>query len=512
MRASVHEISLTQRYLWRSTRESIPVQRAVVVELEQDGASGFGEASAFMTAHYNSGLDRMHADLRRIAPLLAESDAEDPYAVWRRLARELPASPFVLAAVDGAVHDLRARLLGVPLWRALDLPRPTGVRSSYSIGLDDVPVMVRKLRERSGWAAYKVKLADPGDLTVLKELREHTGAPFYVDGNCGWEPSRLLPALPRLAELGVELIEQPFPRDDWAAAAELKRASPVPVIADESITSFADLERCADAFHGINVKPMKAGGLTPALRLLTSARDRGLVTMLGCMPESAAGVSATAHLGGLVDHLDVDVVELLAVDTGAGLTLDGTGRVGLPDRPGSGYLPDPDAHGWTVRPADAGTARALWRTAGDPRPTGSAGPADLAEPGDGPGAWQLAALRAGRPVGALWMDRREPPRALPAGSVPPRGPLWRLGGVVVRAGERGTGAGGALLRTGLTRAALTGAGGVWCHAPAGAVALLRRYGFTAAPDAAAPDPAAPDPAADGGAASGTRHLMYWSPA
>ena len=70
VKVTAHEISLTQRHLWRSAREAIPVQRGLVVEVEQDGLAGFGEASAFMTDHYNSGLDRMHADLRRIAPLL----------------------------------------------------------------------------------------------------------------------------------------------------------------------------------------------------------------------------------------------------------------------------------------------------------------------------------------------------------------------------------------------------------------------------------------------------------
>ena len=81
----------------------------------------------------------------------------------RVLAAELSGSPFALAAIDTAVHDLRARLLGVPLWQALGLDPPHGLRSSFSIGLDEPAVMVGKLRERLGWSAYKIKLADPGD-------------------------------------------------------------------------------------------------------------------------------------------------------------------------------------------------------------------------------------------------------------------------------------------------------------------------------------------------------------
>jgi L-Ala-D/L-Glu epimerase len=315
VKVTAHEISLTQRHLWRSAREAIPVQHAVIVEVEEDGVTGFGEASAFMTGHYNSGLEQLHGDLRRIAGVLRELAPHNPFRVWEVLAAELPDSPFALAAIDAAVHDLRARLVGVPLWQALGLDRPHGLRSSFSIGLDEPAVMVRKLRERLGWSAYKVKLADPGDLTVLRQLRRHTDAPFYVDGNCGWELSQVLPALTEMQALGVSLIEQPFPRPFWEHARILKVLSPIPVIADESITSLADLDACTEAFHGINVKPMKAGGITPSLALLRAARERGLITMLGCMPESAAGVSATAHLGALVDHLDVDAVDLLAVDT-----------------------------------------------------------------------------------------------------------------------------------------------------------------------------------------------------
>ncbi|MFD9661363.1 GNAT family N-acetyltransferase [Rhodococcus sp. NPDC059968] len=473
MKVTAHEISLTQRHLWRSAREAIPVQRGLVVEVEQDGLAGFGEASAFMTDHYNSDLDRMHADLRRIAPLLIDLGPGDPFAVWRALSAALPGSPFVLAALDTAVHDLRARLLGVPLWQALGLERPRELCSSFSIGLDETEMMVRKLRERPGWSAYKIKLADPGDLTVVKELRCHTNAPFYVDGNCGWELSRLLPVLPGLQELGVQLIEQPFPRSAWRDARILKERSPIPVIADESIASPQDLDACTDAFDGINVKPMKAGGITPSLALLRRARERGLITMLGCMPESAAGVSATAHLGGLADHLDVDAVDLLAVNTGRGLVLDGAGRVTLPDRPGSGYLPDPGAHGWRVRPVSAADVRPIRHAVLRPGQAVEA----CAYPEDAQvGTRHFATLVAGRPVGVASLYHEDPPErhAVP-GLLPGRG--WRVRGMATLEEVRGTGAGTTLLRTVLTNAVLAGAGAVWCNARTTAAGFYVKQGF-----------------------------------
>ena len=247
-----------------------------------------------MTDHYNSGLDQLHGDLRRVAPLLAELASRTTRSPCGSCSPpSCPRSPFALAAIDAAVHDLRARLLGVPMWQALGLDRPQGLRSSFSIGLDEPEVMVGKLRERLGWSAYKVKLADPGDLTVLQRTPPpHRRAVLRRRQlRMGTVPGAS-PRWPRLQALGVSLIEQPFPACGAGNDARiLKGLSPIPVIADESITSPADLDACTEAFHGINVKPMKAGGITPSLALLRAARERGLITMLGCMPESAAGVS-----------------------------------------------------------------------------------------------------------------------------------------------------------------------------------------------------------------------------
>jgi GNAT superfamily N-acetyltransferase len=258
------------------------------------------------------------------------------------------------------------------------------------------------------------------------------------------------------------------------------------VIADESMTGPDDLEECARAFHGINVKPMKAGGITPSLEILRQARERGLITMLGCMPESAAGVSATAHLGGLVDHLDVDVLDLLAVNTGSGPEIDGAGRVRLPDRPGSGYAPDPRAEGWSVRAASVDRILPVRHrllenvpAAGLPHQE-----ADLL-----PTARHFVALQRGLVVGTASVHREQPPHASGPGES-----AWRVRDLATAEDLRGTGAGAALLRTALTHAALAGATTVWCHAPGPAAGFYRHHGFEA------------------GNRQGTGpHLMYWSP-
>jgi L-Ala-D/L-Glu epimerase len=334
-------------------------------------------------------------------------------------------------------------------------------------------VMVGKLRERLGWSAYKVKLADPADLTVLRQLRRHTDAPFYVDGNCGWELPQVVPALTEMAALGVSLIEQPFPRAAADHARILKGLSRIPVIADESITSPADLDACTEAFHGINVKPMKAGGITPSLSLLRAARERGLITMLGCMPESAAGISATAQLGALADHLDVDALDLLAVNTGHGVTLDDRGSLTVPDMLGSGYVPDAAALGWRVRPVPATD---VWPIRHQVLRPGQ--PAELCSypEDDRPGARHFAALHKGATAGAASVYHEDPPAEFAVPGLKPGGG-WRLRGMATVDEIRGTGAGSALLRTALTHAVLAGAQVVWCNARTSVAGFYGKHGF-----------------------------------
>jgi L-Ala-D/L-Glu epimerase len=346
----LHEVRLVDEEVWRSAREAIPEHRAVLVELSAGGVSGWGEASAFMTDTYASDVDTVVRRLRAVRPVLAGLDPATPVENWRRLRPLLTGCPFALGALDVAGHDLAARLAGLPLYARLGLPDPTGLPSCYSIGLAEPDVMVGKLDRARGWHLYKIKLARPGDLDVLRALRDRTDAPFWLDGNACWRPEELFPILDALGELGVVALEQPFPVGHTRAQRLARRRSPVPIFADESVTVPEQVAPAAALFDGINVKVLKAGGLTPALRMLRAARRLGLATMLGCLPESTAGAGAAAHLAGLADHVDLDTVALLATDTGTGFTLDGRGRIVLPPATGTGFVPTWDSPAWVRTP------------------------------------------------------------------------------------------------------------------------------------------------------------------
>jgi L-alanine-DL-glutamate epimerase-like enolase superfamily enzyme len=135
--------------------------------------------------------------------------------------------------------------------------------------------------------------------------------------------------------LGVEFIEQPLPAGRWEEQQRAYTQSVLPIIADESCITQQDVAHCSGYFHGVNIKLMKCGGLTPALQMITEARGLGLKVMVGCMTESTVGISAIAQLLPLLDFVDMDGATLLAADIATGVQVD-KGVCHYADRNGTG--------------------------------------------------------------------------------------------------------------------------------------------------------------------------------
>ena len=195
--------------------------------------------------------------------------------------------------------------------------------------------MVAKLNEVAGWPIYKIKLGTQYDLDIVRELRKHTDAIFRVDANCGWSVDEAIANSQALAGLGVEFIEQPLPADDTAGQEILFNESALPLIADESCIHETDVRECQGRFHGINIKLVKCGGITPARRMISEAKELGMKVMIGCMTESTVGISAIAQLLPLLDYVDMDGAALLADDIAEGVVVD-RGVCKYPNAPGNG--------------------------------------------------------------------------------------------------------------------------------------------------------------------------------
>ncbi|PWT78373.1 MAG: dipeptide epimerase, partial [Chloroflexi bacterium] len=136
---------------------------------------------------------------------------------------------------------------------------------------------------------------------------------------------------------GIELVEQPVAADDLAGLKQVTQHSPVPIIADESCRTPADVPTVSDCVDGINIKLAKCGGLRNALKMIHIARAHHLKVMLGCMVSSSLAITAAAHLTPLVDFADLDGPLLLANDPFRGVSFS-EGKILLPQTPGLGVV------------------------------------------------------------------------------------------------------------------------------------------------------------------------------
>src|SRR5690606_39115658 len=125
------------------------------------------------------------------------------------------------------------------------------------------------------------------DVKIVRELRKHSDSVFRVDANEAWTPEETIKNSGLLKDLNVEFIEQPLSRNDWEGMKKVKKEAVLPVIADESCITEADVKKCAPYFDGVNIKLTKCGGLTPGRRMIGEARELGLKVMVGCMTESS---------------------------------------------------------------------------------------------------------------------------------------------------------------------------------------------------------------------------------
>jgi L-alanine-DL-glutamate epimerase-like enolase superfamily enzyme len=238
-------------------------------------------------------------------------------------------------ALDIALHDLAGKVAGTPIHELLglsgDLP-PT----DFTIGIDTPELVAERARRAGAFPALKIKVGGPDDLETLEAVRGVYGGPIRVDANTGWTLEEALLLLPRLEQLGVELIEQPFPARRLDLLQKLQERSALPIVADESCVFPDDLDGLVGVVAGVNVKLAKCGGIWPARVMLERARALGFRTFLGCMEETSVGIAGSAVVASLADWVDLDGCLLLADDPFVGLELDADHRWILGSQPGLG--------------------------------------------------------------------------------------------------------------------------------------------------------------------------------
>jgi L-alanine-DL-glutamate epimerase-like enolase superfamily enzyme len=296
--------------------------QTVIVELA--GAGGFfalGEAAP--AAVYGESAAEVAKVLSQFDPARLSFD---DVAASMEFLETLPGLPVAAkCALNLALLDGAAKRAQKPLHDFLGLGfRENHHVTSFIIGIDAPKIIQKKVLAAAKFPVLKLKVGDPCDRENFAALRTAApNKPVRLDANEGWktkeEALRMLEWF--AADKKIQFVEQPLPREAREEDLKwLKARSPLPLFADESCHTVEDIPRCAECFHGVNVKLIKAGGVSMAKATLEAARRAGLKTMIGCMIETSVQISAAAQLAELADFLDVDGNVLITNDPFEGVT------------------------------------------------------------------------------------------------------------------------------------------------------------------------------------------------
>ncbi|MCL1627507.1 dipeptide epimerase [Roseibaca sp. V10] len=342
MKIDFQTLYLKKRFPLRISRGEITGGENLFLSVTDGDLTGWGEMAPGAT----EGAADVAMGQAQLEAFIAQGLPDAIHDIWAA-GHAAGVGACALAALDMALWDLRAKQAGMPLYRLLGLAR-RGVVSSLTVGInppdvvrDRVPLLLAQ-----GARALKVKLgstdgieADKAMFAAVLEAAQGSGAALRVDANGGWSLRDARHMMGWLAERGAEYIEQPLVRGAEDQLPELFRDRALRIFVDESCRMSGDVPGFAQCVDGVNLKLMKCGGITEALRIVATARAYGLQTMIGCMGESSISIAAGASLSALFDYIDLDSHLNLDPDPASGAPfIDG---ITLPaDRPGHGGVFD----------------------------------------------------------------------------------------------------------------------------------------------------------------------------
>lgn len=275
----------------------------MLVKISYNGIDGFGEAS--MPPRYGENLDTATSFIERLELTQFRSPLPiDPILSY--IDNRQTGNPAVKAALDMALHDLWGKITGKSIHELYGLSN-SKLHTAKTISIETPEIMARRVTEAKDFHYLKIKLGTTDDQAIIRAIRNVTDKPLYIDANQGWankeEAAKLIDWL---STQGVIFVEQPMPKNNFDAMEWLKGRSALPIIGDEGIQRLKDIDNAELFYHGVNVKLMKSAGIREAYTMLTTARKKGLRTMIGCMSETSCATAAGAQLGSLAEFIDLD--------------------------------------------------------------------------------------------------------------------------------------------------------------------------------------------------------------
>jgi len=311
MHVSAELFTVHKRFPLTISRGTTAQTTNVWVKIAQDGIEGWGEASPFSLGDRPQSTEMLLEAIQTIAPQLQSMNPWERQRIGLIL-QTMPSS--AQAAIDMALHDWIGKKAGLPLWQLWGLDCDRIVPTSVTIGINTPEAAVARVRDWLQFTEvkiFKVKLGNPAGIEADREMLEaiRNEVPtleLFVDANGGWNLDDAIAMCRWLANYDVKYIEQPLARGEEKHLSQLKQRSPLPIFVDESCMTSRDIPQLSTCVRGINIKLMKAGGLSEAMRMVEVAKALGLQVMFGCYSDSSLSNTAAAHLAPLADYLDLD--------------------------------------------------------------------------------------------------------------------------------------------------------------------------------------------------------------
>jgi L-alanine-DL-glutamate epimerase-like enolase superfamily enzyme len=323
-------------------RESFNISKASANEkptLIVRWGDGIGEGSP--SVHYGLCAKRVYEELeRRLKSYGAGVDVEE----LTDFIHALPTQLYVgRCALEMASLDHFAKNQRVPLHGYLDLPRPENIVSSFTISPGTEAELIAQLERAEPFDALKLKVGFRRDLEFIDYVLKRKPCRLRLDANGGWTVDQAIEQMRALRGYPIDFVEQPLTDPDVRDLDRLKTKAECVIYLDESIIEIKDVDTYAPVIDGINIKLSKCGGILPSLRLAERAKELKLRLLLGCMIETAVGITAALHLATLFDYFDLDAIMLTENDPFWGAHFDGQSMI-LPEGNGIAITREDNAY------------------------------------------------------------------------------------------------------------------------------------------------------------------------
>lgn len=308
---SIEQKRLELKYAWKISRNESIEKHNLFVKVTDGQFVGLGEIAP--NVRYGESPDSIQnefaAFLKKSPNGISDLSTLEPYL-------DSCSNAFRFGIESAFTYYLCAKA-GLSVSHFLNIPVPQPVPTSYTLPIMDVALVGAFIKEHNlnRFESLKLKVNQENAADLTKELAKHTKKAICVDANESFtDPDLVINYLENIKGTNIEFLEQPMPAKESDAYKYLKKQATIPLIADESVTNNPDLVQIAEQFHGINVKLMKAGGFQNGIKILQTARELNLSTMIGCMVETSLGIKSAIYLTPFCRYYDLDSTFLLKED------------------------------------------------------------------------------------------------------------------------------------------------------------------------------------------------------